>query len=226
MKPAAVTRHRDQAGRPGPRGAGSRGAGSRGAAFRAAAAALGIAAVAAAGVTAFLVTRPGPHPARAPAPSPAQTYGSLPGWLPQPSVPVGRVVTASPAHPRLAIEGDTVHVLLPGAQVMATAVGPQVPEEGRFPVPETTRCTFTVTFARATGPLTLRAADFATVDERGHLHRLRLHVRGGGPLPARVPAGHTVSVVMTGRLPTGNGQLIWAPDGRNTVSWDFSVEID
>ena len=219
MKPAAVTRRGDQASRPGPRGAGSRGA-----AFRAAAAALGIAAVAAAGVTAFLVTRPGPHPAGAPAP--AQTYGSLPGWLPQPSVPVGRVVTASPAHPRLAIEGDTVHVLLPGAQVMATAVGPQVPEEGRFPVPETTRCTFTITFARATGPLTLRAADFATVDERGHLHRLRLHVRGGGPLPARVPAGRTVSVVMTGRLPTGNGQLIWAPDGRNTVSWDFSVEID
>jgi hypothetical protein len=180
--------------------------------------------VAAAGVTAFLVSRPGPHTAAAPAP--AQTYGSLPGWLPQPPVPVGRVVTASPAHPRLAIEGDTVRVLLPSARVMATAVGPQVPEEGRFPVPATTRCTFTITFARATGPVTLRAADFAAVDERGHLHRLRLHVRGGGPLPARVPAGHTVSVVMTGRLPTGNGQLVWAPDGRNTVSWDFSVEID
>ena len=219
MKSAAVTRRGDQASRPGPRGAGSRGA-----AFRAAAAALGLAAVAAAGVTAFLVARPGPHPAAAPAP--AQTYGSLPSWLPQPSVPVGRVVTASPAHPRLAIEGDTVRVLLPGVRVMATAVGPQVPEEGRFPVPETTRCTFTITFARASGPLTLRAADFATVDERGHLHRLRLHVRGGGPLPTRVPPGHTVSVVMTGRLPTGNGQLIWAPDGRSTVSWDFSVEID
>jgi len=190
--------------------------------LRAAAAALGIAAVAVAGVIAFLVSRPGPHPAAAP----AQTYGSLPSWLPQPSVPVGRVVTASPAHPRLAIEGDTVRVLLPGAQVMATAVGPQVPEEGRFPVPATTRCTFTITFARATGPVALHAADFAAVDERGQLHRLRLHVRGGGPLPARVPAGHTVSVVMTGRLPTGNGQLIWAPDGRNTVSWDFSVEID
>ena len=64
------------------------------------------------------------------------------------------------------------------------------------------------------------------MDERGHLHRLLLHVRGGGPLPARIPAGRTVSLVMTGRLPAGNGQLIWAPDGRNTVSWDFSVEID
>ena len=141
-------------------------------------------------------------------------------------MPVGRVVTASAAHPKLAIQGDTVHVLLTGAQVLATAVGPQVPEEGQFPVPETTRCTFTITFAKATGAFTLRAADFATVDERGQPHRLRLHLRGGGPLPAQVTAGQTVSVIMTVRLPTGNGQLIWAPDGRNTVTWDFSVEID
>jgi hypothetical protein len=188
--------------------------------FRAAAAALGVAVVAVAGITAFVVTRPGPPPA------PVQTYGGLPSWLPKPSVPVGRVVTASAAHPRLAIQGDTVRVLLTGAQVLATAVGPQVPEEGQFPVPETTRCTFTITFAKATGTFTLRAADFATVDDRGQLHRLRLHLRGGGPLPAQVTAGQTVSVIMTGRLPAGNGQLIWAPAGRNTVSWDFSVEID
>ena len=151
--------------------------GSRGAGFRAAAAALGVAVVAVAGITAFVVTRPGPPPA------PVQTYGGLPSWLPKPSVPVGRVVTASAAHPKLAIQGDTVRVLLTGAQVLATAVGPQVPEEGKFPVPEATRCTFTITFAKATGTFTLRAADFAAVDERGQLHRLRLHLRGGGPLP-------------------------------------------
>ena len=210
MKTASATRRGSQASRPGSRGAG----------FRAAAAALGVAAVAVAGITTFVVTRPGPPP------TPVQTYGGLPSWLPKPSVPVGRVVTASAAHPKLAIQGDTVRVLLTGAQVLATAVGPQVPEEGKFPVPEATRCTFTITFAKATGTFTLRAADFATVDERGQLHRLRLHLRGGGPLPAQVTAGQTVSVIMTGRLPTGNGQLIWAPDGRNTVSWDFSVEID
>ena len=211
MKTASATRRGSQASRPGSRGAG----------FRAAAAALGVAVVAVAGITTFVVTRPGPPPA-----APVQTYGGLPSWLPKPSVPVGRVVTASAAHPKLAIQGDTVRVLLTGAQVLATAVGPQVPEEGKFPVPETTRCTFTITFAKATGTFTLRAADFAAVDERGQLHRLRLHLRGGGPLPAQVTAGQTVSVIMTGRLPTGNGQLIWAPDGRNTVSWDFSVEID
>lgn len=210
MKTASATRRGSQASRPGSRGAG----------LRAAAAALGVAVVAVAGITTFVVTRPGPPPA------PVQTYGGLPSWLPKPSVPVGRVVTASAAHPKLAIQGDTVRVLLTGAQVLATAVGPQVPEEGQFPVPETTRCTFTITFAKATGTIALRAADFAAVDERGQLHRLRLHLRGGGPLPAQVTAGQTVSVIMTGRLPTGNGQLIWAPDGRNTVSWDFSVEID
>ena len=211
MKTASATRRGSQASRPGSRGAGS----------RAAAAALGVAAVAVAGITTFVVTRPGPPPGSA-----VQTYGGLPSWLPKPSVPVGRVVTASAAHPKLAIQGDTVRVLLTGAQVLATTVGPQVPEEGKFPVPEATRCTFTITFAKATGTFTLRAADFATVDERGQLHRLRLHLRGGGPLPAQVTAGQTVSVIMTGGLPTGNGQLIWAPDGRNTVSWDFSVEID
>lgn len=210
MKTASATRCGSQADRPGSRSVG----------FRAAAAALGVAVVAVAGITAFVVTRPGPPPA------PVQTYGGLPSWLPKPSVPVGRVVTASAAHPELAIQGDTVRVLLTGAQVLATAVGPQVPEEGQFPVPQTTRCTFTITFAKATGTFRLRAADFATVDERGQLHRLRLHLRGGGPLPPQVTAGQTVSVIMTGRLPTGNGQLIWAPDGRNTVSWDFSVEID
>jgi hypothetical protein len=190
---------------------------------------VGIAVAAAASITAFVVSRPGhaATPAAAHHPAPSRAYGSLPSWLPTPTVPVGRVVTASAAHPQLAIEGDTVHVLLGrGAQLRATAVGPQVPGEGQFPVPETTRCTFTITFTKVTGSLTLRAGDFAAADERGQLHRLRLHLKGGGALPAKVSAGQTVSLVMTGRLPTGNGQLIWAPGGHSTVSWDFSVEID
>ena len=36
------------------------------------------------------------------------TYGQIPSWLPKAKVPVGRVVVASAAHPRLAIQGDTV----------------------------------------------------------------------------------------------------------------------
>jgi hypothetical protein len=53
-----------------------------------------------------------------------------------------------------------------------------------------------------------------------------MRMRGGGPLPAQVPRGPHGLGDHDRQVPAGNGQLIWAPDGRNTVSWDFSVEID
>ena len=127
-------------------------------------------------------------------------YGGIPSWLPKATVRVNRVVTATAAHPELAIEGDTVAVHLPRGRVIMTAVGPAVPEEGRFPIPETTPCRFAVTLAA---------------------------VRGGGPAPVRVAAGHPVSLTLSAVLPTGNGQLRWTPlGGRPIVSWDFDVEIE
>ncbi len=162
-----------------------------------------------------------------PAPRPAARYGSLPAWLPTPTVPVGRVATASAAHPWLAIEGDTVSVQLARAHVLATAVGPAVPEEGHFPVPQTTRCTFTFTLAWASGTVLLSAAAFTIVDEFGHLHHPRVMAQGGRPLPSRVTPGQTVTITIRDRLPTGSGQLRWTPDGgKPIVSWDFDVEID
>ena len=74
--------------------------------------------------------------------------------------PTDHLVTATAAHPRLAVEGDTVHVELAHAQVDTTIVGPQVPEEGEFPVPATSPCSFTVTLTRASGAVSLRASDF------------------------------------------------------------------
>jgi hypothetical protein len=50
---------------------------------------------------------------------------------------------------------------------------------------------------------------------------------GGGAAPRRLVKGSTVTLSVTGVLPTGNGALHWAPTGgRPTVSWDFDVEID
>ena len=162
--------------------------------------------------------RAGPAPVR---------YGGIPSWLPKPKVQVGRVVVASAAHPWLAIEGDSVVVDLARGRVTATAVGPLVPEEGKFPVPPTTRCTFTVTFTAAAGVVPLVPRAFTILDERGRLHRPRVTTRGGGPVPAQVPPGRTVTLRVTDVLPTGNGQLRWAPTGaRPIVSWDFDVEID
>lgn len=172
----------------------------------------------------------GTHPGRAPSGSggaAAAKYGGIPTWLPTPTLPVGRVVQASAAHPWLAVEGDTVRVHLAAGQVTATAVGPQVPEEGKFPVPATSQCTFTVTLTAASGSVPLNPAAFTTQDEEGHLHRLSVSVQGGGPVPAVVAAGHTVTLLMSAVLPTGSGTLRWAPAGTQPiVSWDFDVEID
>ncbi len=154
-------------------------------------------------------------------------YGGIPSWLPKARVPVGRVVHATEARPALAIEGDSVSVSLARGQVLATAVGPSVPEEGRFPVPATSPCTFIVTFAAASGAVPLSPAAFTIVDELGRVHHPRVTAMGGGPMPRQVAPGRSVSLSVYDVLPTGNGSVDWTPTGaRPIVAWDFEVEID
>lgn len=155
----------------------------------------------------------------------AARYGGLPSWLPTPTVPVGRVLQASAAHPALGIEGDSVLVRLTYGQVLATAVGPQVPQQGKFPIPATTPCTFIVTFARTSGTVPVNAGAFTIIDEQGHLHAPRVTVPGGSS--SGLPAGQTVTLTLSTTLPIGAGQLRWAPaGGKPIVTWDFDVEID
>jgi hypothetical protein len=155
------------------------------------------------------------------------SYGGLPSWLPEPAIPVGRIVTASAGHPWLAVEGDTVSVYLARGHVLATAVGPAVPEEGQVPVPPASPCTFTVTLTRASGAVPVGKAAFTIVDEFGHLHHPQVTGGHGRPPAAAIPPGRTVTLVVKDVLPTGNGQLRWAPQAaRPIVSWDFDVEID
>ena len=140
---------------------------------------------------------------------------------------MGRIVHATAAHPALAIEGDSISVSLARGRVLATAVGPSVPDEGRFPVPATSPCTFVVTFAAASGAVPLSASAFTIVDEFGRVHHPRVTAMGGGPAPRQVPPGRSVSLSVYDVLPTGNGSLGWAPAGaRPIVDWDFDVEID
>ncbi len=154
-------------------------------------------------------------------------YGGLPSWLPEPKVHVNRVLTASAAHPVLSIQGDAVAVELPHGRVLATAVGPEVPEEGHFPVPATTLCTFVVTFSSASGTVPLDPAAFTLLDDQGHTHHPRVTAMDGGPPPRAVTPGKTLSVRLHDVLPTGDGGLSWAPGGRRTlVGWDYTVEID
>lgn len=159
--------------------------------------------------------------------SSADTYGGLPSWLPKATVPVGRVLPASAARPQLGIEGDTMDVHVGRAVVTVTAVGPQVPEEGQFPVPKTSPCAFDVTFTGASGPVPLRFRDFTVLDELGQLHYLRLASTKGGRPPTQVQPGQTVTLVMSAVLPTGSGTLRWSPQAPKPIaSWDFDVEID
>lgn len=180
----------------------------------------GVLAVIAASAGIYLTRSAGAAPATA-------RYGGLPGWLPRPALPVGRIVQASPARPWLAVEGDTVRVVLSRGQALATAVGPAVPEEGQFPVPATSPCTFTVTLAGVSGTIPLSPAAFTIRDELGQLHHPRVTAQDGGPAPARATPGKAVTLTIKAVLPTGNGQLRWAPQGGSpVVSWDFDVEID
>jgi hypothetical protein len=154
-------------------------------------------------------------------------YGGLPSWLPEATIPVGRIVHASPAHSVLGVEGDTVAVALASGAVYATAVGPSVPESGKFPVPATSPCTFIVTLARTSGVIPISASDFTITDEEGRLHHPEVTWLHAGALPAEILPGKPVSLKLYAVLPTGSGSLSWSPAGRHPiVSWDFDVEID
>ena len=140
-------------------------------------------------------------------------------------MPVGQVLTASAAHPVLGIEGDTVSVVLASGHVTVEAVGPAVPEEGKFPVPPTTPCTFTVTFSGGAGTIIVDPSQFTIVDERGILHHPE--VSSGTNRWPRTVATEPITMTVSDTLPTGNGQLRWSPAGQAPiVSWDFDVEID
>jgi hypothetical protein len=211
------------AGAPGERGGRVFGPGPR----RALAAAAAVLAVA--GVAALAAHSGGGRAPAAPrgAGSSAK-YGGLPSWLPKARTPVGRVLDASASRPAFSVQGEAVRASLPaGGEVLVTAAGPEVPEEGRFPVPPVTPTTFVVTFSSASRRIALAPSMFALVDERGDAHVPHVTGLHGGAPPLEVVPGGPVSLKLHAILPTGGGAVTWAPDGgRALASWDFSVEID
>jgi hypothetical protein len=225
--------------------ASSKGGRARGRAPRSmAVATLGAAAVALALLVAFLAGAfKGAHPAVAGArhatarvaanespsfkPVSKEKYGGLPSWLPKAKVQVNRIVSASPGHPALAIQGDSVRVGLAQGHLLATAVGPETPEQGKFPVPATSLCTFVVTFSSVSGTIPISQRAFAFLDEDGHVRHPRVTALDGGPAPSAITPGRPVSLKVYDVLPTGDGGLTWTPTGdKPAVAWDFDVEID
>lgn len=158
---------------------------------------------------------------------PAATHGKLPSWLPKATAPTDHLVTATRAHPKLAVQGDSIRVDLAHGQVDTTVVGPVVPEEGKFPVPPTSPCSFTITLTHVTGNVPLSAGAFTILAENGRLYRPRVLGPHGGPVPRDVKPGHPVLLTVKAVLPTGGGQVRWTPEtGAPIGSWDFDVEID
>jgi hypothetical protein len=81
-----------------------------------------------------------------------------------------------------------------------------------------------VTFSGGAGTVPLNPATFTILDEQGVLHHPQV-AAASGSLPADI-GSQPLTVTITATLPTGNGQLRWAPEGSPIVSWDFDVEID
>jgi hypothetical protein len=154
-------------------------------------------------------------------------YGSLPSWLPKVSAPVDRPIPASPRHPVLVIQGDSVAVRLPRGRAVVTAVGPRVPDEGRGPVPTISPCTFVVTLTAGSGSVPIAAQAFTLVDDQHRIHHPRVRAANGEPLPSTLPPHTTLSLSLYAVLPAGDGGLEWAPDGgRAVAAWDFVAETD
>ena len=80
--------------------------------------------------------------------------------------------------------------------------------------------------AWAAGAVPISLADFSSIDDFGNVYRPAFVA--GQPVPPRVlRPGATVSFELRAVMPTGEGLMRWAPDGRNIVAkWDFIVEND
>jgi hypothetical protein len=151
-------------------------------------------------------------------------FRSLPAFLPT-AAPVDQVVTASPAHPQLAVQGIAVQVDMPSGQVLATITGPQVPPFVA-PPPEQVTAVFDVSLKHVTGSVPIRLDDFTITDQLGRTFHPTL-VLNETPPPSTLTDGHDLDLQVTAVMPTGEGRRYWAPTQSTPfVGWDFIVEND
>lgn len=159
-------------------------------------------------------------------PSPADSYGALPSYLPTSSTQADSVLTGTAARPALTTEGDSVKVQTPQGTVLASVTGPEVPGEGLPYQSPATACTWTITLSHASAPIPITIADFTALDHLGNVYHPDLVA--GQPKPApTLPPDRTVTFELRTRMMVGEGLMRWAP-GRQTIlaSWDFEVEND
>jgi hypothetical protein len=152
-------------------------------------------------------------------------FRSLPAFLPTTAAPVDRVVTASPDHPQLAVQGIAVQVDMPSGQVLATITGPHVPPFVA-PPPEQVTAIFDISLKHVSGTVPVRLDDFTITDQLGRTFHPTL-VLNETPPPSTLTSGQGLNLQVTAVMPTGEGRLYWAPTESNPfVGWDFIVEND
>jgi len=155
-------------------------------------------------------------------------YGQLPADLrSRQKPPANQTLSASMAHPAVAIQGISVALHLPGGTALATAVGPDVPTRIQGSADLHTPATWDLTFDDVHGTIALSRTMFSITDEQGMLLWPRVTVAGGGPLPKTVPAGRPFTLQLKTVVSVGDGKLRYAPTGGGWLAeWDFDVETD
>ena len=159
--------------------------------------------------------------------------GRIPKFIPRSTLKIGRVVTATVAHPQLAIQGDSLRVKLAHASVVTTVTGPYVPIKYSGTNDPIVPGSFVLTFSHAHGHIPLDASDFHITDALGTGLFPSVDVRGGGEIPTTIPTNHKLTLVFHDTLPIGQGYFEYNPLGtlipkgkRPMASWDLDVESD
>lgn len=155
-------------------------------------------------------------------------YGGIPSDLSNKQAPpANQILSATAAHPAIAIQGNGVHLRLAHGSALATAVGPDVPDRIQGSADLHTSATWDLTFADVRGAIPISASRFTITDEQGALLWPQVSVVGGGPLPKTVPTGRPFTLRLKTVVSVGDGKLRYSPSGGAWLAeWDFDVETD
>ncbi len=155
-------------------------------------------------------------------------YGTIPGYLRNKQTPpANQVLSATVAHPAVAIQGNSVVLHLVHGSALATVVGPDVPDRIQGSADVHTPAAWDLTFAQVHGSVPISPSLFTITDEQGMVLLPHVTVVGGGRLPKIVPAGRPFTLRLTTVVSVGDGKLRYAPDGGAWLAeWDFDVETD
>ena len=148
---------------------------------------------------------------------------TMPSFLPS-HTPQG-VPTGSAKEPAMSYQGmPLVAQLDPGVSAKVVVLGPEPPSGDTKAGEESADLTWQITFSEVTKDIPLSPAQFNIQDGTGAFHTMSPK---GDPLPRTIKAGRTTSVKMHAVVPSGDGMVRWAPDGKHVVAlWDYIAELD